>query len=113
MKNEIVEFIKGLEEKYGVDTSIQMPVTHSPVPLAQEVADIIEKSAQEVGVTTMRMNSGAGHDAQNMAQKVKTGMLFVPSVNGISHAPMEWTDWDDIEKGAIVLMQALKKLCLL
>ena len=113
LKNEIVEFIKGLEEKYGVDTSVQMPITHSPVPLAPEVADIIEISAQEVGVTTMRMNSGAGHDAQNMAQKVKTGMLFVPSVNGISHAPMEWTDWDDIEKGTIVLTQALKKLCLL
>lgn len=113
LKNEIVEFIKGLEEKYGVDTSIQMPVTHIPVPLAPEVADIIEISAQEVGVTTMRMNSGAGHDAQNMAQKVKTGMLFVPSVNGISHAPMEWTDWDDIEKGTLVLTQVLKKFCLL
>ena len=56
------------------------------------------------------MNSGAGHDAQNMSEMVKTGMIFVPSVDGISHAPTEWTNWEDIEKGVQVLTQTLKNL---
>jgi len=63
-----------------------------------------------VRIQAKRMNSGAGHDAQNMAERVKTGMIFVPSVKGISHAPMEWTEWDDIENGAKVLTQTLKTL---
>jgi N-carbamoyl-L-amino-acid hydrolase len=45
-----------------------------------------------------------------MATKVKTGMIFVPSINGISHAPLEWTTWDDIENGAAVLTQTIKTL---
>lgn len=110
LKNETLEMIKRIEEKYGVDAEIQMPITHNPVPLSQEVADIIEKSAKQIGISSKRMNSGAGHDSQNMAEKVKTGMIFVPSINGISHSPMEWTDWEDIKKGAKVLTQALKNL---
>jgi acetylornithine deacetylase/succinyl-diaminopimelate desuccinylase-like protein len=56
------------------------------------------------------MNSGAGHDSQNIAKRVKSGMIFVPSVNGISHSPMEWTEWVDIEKGVKVLTQTIKNL---
>ena len=56
------------------------------------------------------MNSGAVHDSQNLTEKVKTGMIFVPSVRGISHAPMEWTEWDDIEKGVKVLTQTIMNL---
>ena len=110
LKSEITKSIKGLEEKYGVSIHIQLPMTHPPARLSVEVVDIIEKSAKQVGINTKKMNSGAGHDSQNMAEKVKTGMIFVPSVNGVSHAPLEWTDWGDIEKGTKVLTQALKNL---
>jgi N-carbamoyl-L-amino-acid hydrolase len=110
LKSETLEMIKGLEEKYGVRTTIQMPITHSPIPLSSEVVDIFENSAKQIDIRSKRMNSGAGHDAQNMAERVKTGMIFVPSVDGISHSPMEWTDWGDIEKGVKVLVRALKNL---
>lgn len=110
LKSETLEMIKGLEEKYGVRTNIQMPITHSPIPLSSEVVDILENSAKQIDIRSKRMNSGAGHDAQNMAERVKTGMIFVPSVDGISHSPMEWTDWEEIEKGVKVLMQAMKNL---
>ena len=59
------------------------------------------------------MNSGAGHDAQNMAEVVKTGMIFIPSVKGISHSPMEWSEWNDLEKGVEVLVETVKKLSML
>jgi N-carbamoyl-L-amino-acid hydrolase len=108
--HETLEVIKGLEEKYGVATSVQMPTMHDPVPLSYEVVDIVEKSANELRIIAKRVNSGAAHDSQNMAKKVKAGMIFVPSVNGISHAPMEWTNWEDVEKGVRVLTQTVKHL---
>ncbi len=110
LKNETAAAIRSLEKKYGVEVEINMPTTHSPAPLAPEVVNVIEQSARQVGIQAKRMNSGAGHDAQNMAERVKTGMIFVPSIRGISHAPMEWTEWDDIENGVRVLTQTLKTL---
>merc|ERR1711988_894667 len=56
------------------------------------------------------MPSGAGHDTQNMALLAPSGMIFVPSREGISHAPEEFTEWQDIEKGANVLLHSIVKL---
>ena len=110
LENEILKAMKDVEKRYGVDIRTELLPIHAPVTLSDEVVNMIDSSARQVGVTTKRMASGAGHDAQNMAEKVKTGMIFVPSVNGISHAPLEWTNWEDIEKGAQVLTQTLKSL---
>ena len=110
LKNETLKAMKDIEKKYGVDISTELPPMHIPVKLSDEVVNMIDNSARQVGVMTKRMNSGAGHDSQNMAEKVKTGMIFVPSVNGISHAPLEWTNWEDIENGVKVLTQTLKNL---
>jgi N-carbamoyl-L-amino-acid hydrolase len=107
---ETLDALKSLEERYGVKVITNVPITHMPTPLSKEVVDTIEKTAQEVGVTAKRMNSGAGHDSQNIAKRVKAGMIFVPSVNGISHSPMEWTEWEDIERGVKVLTQTIKNL---
>jgi N-carbamoyl-L-amino-acid hydrolase len=53
------------------------------------------------------MPSGAGHDAQFVSRLCPVAMLFVPSKDGVSHAPQEWTDWDDIEKGANLLLHSI------
>jgi len=108
--DEILEYVRGVGRKYSIDVSIQMPIVHDPVPLDLEVAKVIETSAKQAGINTTKMNSGAGHDSQNMARMVKTGMIFVPSIDGVSHSPMEWTDWEYIEKGTKVLTQTLKNL---
>jgi hydantoinase/carbamoylase family amidase len=110
LKQEVSAALKDLERKYGVSVDISLPTTHFPELLAQEVIDVIEQSAGEVKIRSMRMNSGAGHDSQNIAKRVKTGMIFVPSVGGISHAPMEWTEWADIENGVQVLTRTIKHL---
>jgi acetylornithine deacetylase/succinyl-diaminopimelate desuccinylase-like protein len=56
------------------------------------------------------MPSGAGHDAQTMQSVCPSGLVFIPSRNGISHAPEEWSDWADIEKGAQLMLNALVRL---
>ncbi len=110
LTNEIIEAFRAVEDKYGVRTEAEVLFVHPPTRLSEEVVKTIEESTQELGVSAKRMNSGAGHDSQNMAKRVKTGMIFVPSVDGISHSPREWTNWDDIENGVKVLTQTLKKL---
>ena len=74
------------------------------------MAAVIERAAGAAGIKSRRLSSGAVHDAQNLARQVKAGMLFVPSVAGISHAPLEWTHWEDVEHGAKVLTETLKIL---
>ena len=110
LTQETLDLIKTLEERYGVRTEVELPAPHDPVPLSREVIAAIEASAEKVGIAARRMNSGAGHDAQNIAERVKTGMIFVPSLNGVSHSPLEWTEWQDIEKGVLVLTQTIKEL---
>ena len=68
---------------------------------------MIERSAGSFGLKTARLLSGAWHDAQMMAQLGPMGMIFVPSVGGISHSPKELTRWDDCATGANVLLRAV------
>jgi N-carbamoyl-L-amino-acid hydrolase len=56
------------------------------------------------------MPSGAGHDAQAVARIAPIGMVFVPSVDGISHSPKELTKPEDLANGANVLLHAILKL---
>lgn len=79
-------------------------------PAAPHVQDVVEASARALGLSTRRMPSGAGHDAQSMAKLGPMGMIFVPSVGGISHAPDEYTAPEDNTNGANVLLSALLAL---
>ncbi|HEU4997131.1 MAG TPA: M20/M25/M40 family metallo-hydrolase, partial [Gemmatimonadaceae bacterium] len=78
-----------------------------PAPSDPAVRDMIEQSARALGLTTRHMPSGAGHDAQSMAQLGPMGMIFIPSIGGISHSPKEFSTADDIARGARVLMGAV------
>jgi N-carbamoyl-L-amino-acid hydrolase len=71
------------------------------------IAGRIEATARGLGLGTMRMASGAGHDAQMMARVMPMGMVFVPSAGGVSHSPREWTEWEDCERGARVLREVV------
>jgi N-carbamoyl-L-amino-acid hydrolase len=80
-------------------------------PTDPALQDIIEKVAQDAGFTTLRMPSGAGHDAQALGRfGVPIGMIFVPSKDGISHSPKEWTEWEDCARGAEVLYRTILEL---
>ena len=71
-----------------------------------DVIGAFDRAARELGQEPLLMPSGAGHDTQFMAQLTRAGMIFVPSVGGISHAPDELTHWSDVELGAQVLLRA-------
>src|SRR6056297_445976 len=81
-----------------------------PVRCSESVVEQFLEQARRLQLEFQQMPSGAAHDAQIMASIVPIGMLFVPSKNGQSHSPAEWTAWSDIEAGANLLLQALLTL---
>ncbi|HMA54108.1 MAG TPA: Zn-dependent hydrolase [Acidobacteriota bacterium] len=82
----------------------------SPVAVAPRLVSLIEDECRSLGYPSMRMTSGAGHDAQILAGACDSGMIFIPSPDGISHSPGERVDRDDLEKGANVLLRTLLSL---
>jgi len=82
----------------------------APASATPEVQGAIERAASAMKLTTMRLPSGAGHDAQMMARLGPMGMIFVPSVGGISHSPKELTSWTDCASGADVLLRTVLEL---
>ncbi len=75
-----------------------------------EIKNAIARICGELGLKHLAVNSGAGHDSQSFAGKLKTGMIFVPSRNGISHSPLEFTSAADCANGAAVLANVLLEL---
>ncbi|QEC52711.1 Zn-dependent hydrolase [Anseongella ginsenosidimutans] len=82
----------------------------SPQDCHESVISAFEESAKQLGLPYKIMPSGAGHDVQFFSKLMPAGMVFVPSVNGVSHAPDEWTQWEDVENGANVLLNTLVRL---
>ena len=79
-----------------------------PAPMDATVMDALEKACKETGRQPARMWSGAGHDAAVLSRHVPTGMLFVPSVGGISHSPRETTSDEHLILGAQALLRGLR-----
>jgi N-carbamoyl-L-amino-acid hydrolase len=106
--------ITGEARRIGVTsgTSFDFKLLHENVPAPSDpaVREIIEQTAKSLGYSTRHMPSGAGHDAQAMAQLGPMGMIFVPSLGGISHSPKELSRPADIVNGANVLLGTLLRL---
>ena len=77
---------------------------YAGAPAAASVMAAIERASDALALKHTRLPSGAGHDAQMMARLGPMGMIFVPSVGGISHSPKELTSWEDCARGADVLL---------
>ena len=91
----------------GTTFAFKRLVDSEPALADEHVAGWIERSAAALGLTRQRMPSGAGHDAQEIARIAPMGMIFVPSVGGISHSPKEFTRPADVANGADVLLNAV------
>jgi N-carbamoyl-L-amino-acid hydrolase len=84
-----------------------LEATAAPALTDTRIQRIIDSAAHALGLTTLAMPSGAGHDAQDIAHIAPIGMIFVPSVAGISHSPREFTATADIAHGVNVLTRAI------
>ena len=82
-------------------------VNSTPALADERIMGWIDASAASLGLSHMRMPSGAGHDAQEIAQIAPMGMIFIPSIGGVSHSPREFSTAVDITRGADVLLNAV------
>jgi N-carbamoyl-L-amino-acid hydrolase len=89
------------------EISMRHAAHHDEALATPEVQAAIEASCRKLGLKSKRLPSGAGHDAQMMATLGPMGMIFVPSVNGVSHAPQEFSRWEDCTRGADVLLETV------
>nr|WP_156153419.1 Zn-dependent hydrolase [Domibacillus robiginosus] len=111
--NQFEEKIKAFEERarhLGMTIIMQRWMNVEPVALDQTMAKSAAEGAGQLGLSYETLVSGAGHDSQVFGNCCPTMLLFVPSRNGISHSPEEWTEPEDLEKGVVLLMKELYKL---
>lgn len=97
-------------QEMGIEMSIDNWMDEPPVPMDETLVETLEEVCRENDLNYQLMHSGAGHDAQIFAPRVPTVMVFVPSIDGISHNPAEHTEAEDIVPGIQALAGTLEKL---
>ncbi|GAB5474941.1 MAG: Zn-dependent hydrolase [Maribacter sp.] len=112
---QVFDAIKKRGEAIARSSNVQiefrpLDTTADPAIMTAAIQDEIATAAENLGLSTKRMPSGAGHDAQDMALIAPTGMIFVPSRGGISHSPKEFTSAEDMANGANVLLHTILAL---
>lgn len=109
-EREFTAFLENLARDEGVTIQARSLVRLAPVTFDATIVGLVERIASHLGHSCRRMTSGAGHDAQMLARICPAAMIFVPSVDGISHNVTEHTDAADISAGANVLLHTLLEL---
>jgi beta-ureidopropionase / N-carbamoyl-L-amino-acid hydrolase len=102
--------VRQIEQTTGTKFEFKVANATPPAPTDERLRRVIDEAAKGLGFSTKLLPSGAGHDAQELAHICPVGMIFIPSVDGISHSPREFSRPEDITNGANVLLQALLKL---
>jgi N-carbamoyl-L-amino-acid hydrolase len=109
-KEEIEKLIVSCATERGLSHSFRNVAEAAPIVFDSEMVKIAEAKASFLGFKSMRMISGASHDAQFLSAICPSVMIFVPSVGGRSHCPEEWTGANDLENGCNVLLQTVCEL---
>lgn len=109
-KNKINDMVNIVIQKTGLHIELEemarinYPNPTPPSIMNKENVEKMERICNKLGYSYMILNDGSGHDAMMMTEFTDTNMLYVPSVGGLTHCPEEWTDYEDIKKGADVLL---------
>ena len=103
-------FIKDIAEKEGVEINCEQLARFPSIQFDQSIVQDITDICKELDYSVRAMTSGAVHDAQMMGRICPTAMIFVPSKDGISHNPAEYTSPEELGAGCNVLLHSLLKL---
>ena len=95
---------------FGLGLETEFLGKHPPALMNSEIQRTYKRVAQTLELSAISLSSGAGHDAQSLAEICPTGMVFVPSIDGISHSPREFTVWQDCLNGANMLLLTVLEL---
>jgi len=107
---EIEREAQRIAQRDGVSITFESFYESLAAPTDPGLRSLIDTAAEDLGLTRLTMPSGAGHDAQSMAELGPVGMIFVPSRDGISHSPLEYSSPESIARGADVLLNVVLAL---
>jgi allantoate deiminase len=110
---QVIEDVKQLVESYndtGIQTSIEQSLYIKPKKMNQDIITLLKEKTSHFNIPSCSINSGAGHDAMVFSDFTNVGMLFIPSKDGLSHCPEEWSDSLHIANAVQILYEAAKQL---
>lgn len=107
--DRIAEDAETISRENGTPIDLAEFYLSAAAPTDERFRGWVEGAADDLGLSRRRLPSGAGHDAQSVAHFAPIGMVFIPSVGGLSHHPEEYSRPEDIEAGANVLLGALMR----
>ncbi len=110
MEDALLEAARATAAVHRLELEIRASGRWEPTPLDAEAQSALERSAAALGLSHVRLSSGAGHDAQALAHVTRSAMVFVPSAGGVSHDPAELIAWGDCANGADVLLNGALEL---
>jgi N-carbamoyl-L-amino-acid hydrolase len=110
IENEVFALAEDIASTRGLSFVSRLIDKTPPVTITPRIVNLLEEECRALGCSSMRMTSGAGHDAQILAGACDAGLIFIPSPDGISHSPAERVVWEDLEKGANLLLRTLVRL---
>jgi len=110
LETSLLELAHHEAQRFNLKLEIEFLGRHAPAPMNVIIQNTILKAAQTLELATISLASGAGHDAQSLASICPAGMVFVPSIGGISHSPEEFTTWQDCVNGTNLLLQTVLEL---
>ena len=102
--------VERIAAEEGLDVELDQTFALEPLELDPGLVETVERAAEAERASSMRMPSGAGHDAMIVGRQVPAAMLFVPSRGGISHSPEEYSSPEHVELGMRVLASALRRV---
>lgn len=102
--------LQQIARETGTEISMVRALHDDPALADVQIQQQIEAAAATLGLKTLHLPSGAGHDAQNVAKLAPMGMIFIPSIGGISHSPRELSRWSDCANGADVLLRTVLRV---
>ena len=110
LKESLLELAQTSATRFHLELETEFMGKHAPAPMSVDTQNAILAGANTLGLAAISLASGAGHDAQSLADLCPTGMIFIPSVGGISHSPKEFSKWQDCINGANLLLQTVLEL---
>ncbi|MGC2191023.1 MAG: Zn-dependent hydrolase [Candidatus Dormiibacterota bacterium] len=100
----------GMAARRGVEATVEWVSAEPPIASSQGVRQLIREVVQELGYPLLELSSGASHDAAHVAGRCPMGMIFIPSQDGRSHCPEEWTAPSEVALGVTALLAAVLRL---
>ena len=110
MEKTLASMANDVASTRGLQFSSRVVDKSSPVVIPEKIMNMMKKESDRLDYEYITLPSGAGHDAQIIASVAEPGIIFIPCEDGISHSPKEKIKWEDLDKGANLLLQMLMKL---